>query len=238
MLTRPAGENELLASKLASSGWDVLVRPMLKIEGLSPRTQHLSNLAIFDKIIFISKNSVRHALPLMNYGSLENSDHNIWLAIGKGTATELQKHGISAKFPIKSDTESLLELEDLKRPRLHRILIIRGEGGRDLLERTLIQRGAKVFLCEVYRRIALSYSDLDTMPPGSVLTSNSIGALESLLSNLPDFRKDFKLVVPSKRIAMIATNFSFGSVTNSEGASNDKLYDAIMSLKASSDSGE
>ena len=51
LLTRPQGENELLASKLASSGWDVLVRPMLKIEGLSPRTQHLSNLTIFDKII-------------------------------------------------------------------------------------------------------------------------------------------------------------------------------------------
>ena len=48
LLTRPEGENELLASKLASSGWDVLVRPMLKIEGLRPRTQHLSNLTIFD----------------------------------------------------------------------------------------------------------------------------------------------------------------------------------------------
>ena len=171
----------------------------------------------------------------MNYESLENFHHNIWLAIGRGTATELQKHGVSAKFPIKSDTESLLELEELKRPLLHRILIIRGEGGRDLLERTLIRRGAKVSLCEVYRRIALSYSDLDTLPLGSVLTSNSLGALESLLSNLPDSRRDFNLVVPSKRIATIATNFSFGSVTNSEGVSDDKLYDAIMSLKASSD---
>ena len=235
LLTRPEGENELLASKLASSGWDVLVRPMLKIEGLSPRTQHHSNLSIFDKIIFVSKNSVRYGLPLMNYGSLESSHHNIWLAIGRGTATELQKHGVSARFPIKSDTESLLELEELKRPQLNRILIIRGEGGRDLLEKTLIQRGAKVSLCEVYRRIALSYSDLHTMPLGSVLTSNSLGALESLLSNLPDSRKDFNLVVPSKRIATIATNFAFGSVTNSEGASNDKLYDAIMSLKSSSD---
>ena len=73
------------------------------------------------------------------------------------------------------------------------------------------------------------------MPLGSVLTSNSLGALESLLSNLPDSRQDFNLVVPSKRIATIATNFAFGSVTNSEGASNEKLYDAIMSLKSSSD---
>ena len=90
LLTRPEGENELLASKLASSGWDVLVRPMLKIEALLPRTRLLSNLTIFDKIIFVSKNSVRYGLPLMNYGSLESSHHNIWLAIGRGTATELQ----------------------------------------------------------------------------------------------------------------------------------------------------
>ena len=157
---------------------------MLKIEGFSPRTEYLSNLSIFDKIIFVSKNSVRHGIPLLNSGLLKDSHHKVWLAIGSGTATELKKHGISAKFPIKSDTESLLELEEMKNPRLNRILIIRGEGGRDLLEKTLTQRGAKVSFCEVYRRRALSYSDLDSIPVGSVLTSNSLGALESLLSNL------------------------------------------------------
>ena len=52
---------------------------------------------------------------------------------------ELKKHGVFAEFPIKSDTESLLNLEELKHPRLNRILIVKGEGGRDLLEKTLIE---------------------------------------------------------------------------------------------------
>ncbi|MDC2964060.1 uroporphyrinogen-III synthase [Gammaproteobacteria bacterium] len=235
LLTRPEGENELLASKLVNSGWNVLIRPMLKIERFYPKTNYLSNLSIFDKIIFVSKNSVRHGMPLIKEKSLSDYHDKIWLAIGRGTATELKKHGVSAEFPIKSDTESLLKLEELKNPRLNRILIIRGEGGRDLLEKTLIQRGAKVFLCEVYRRIGLSYTDLDTIPFGSVLTSNSLGALESLLSNLPDFRKRYNLVVPSKRIAVVATKFAFGSVTNSEGASDEKLYETIMGFRRSAD---
>ena len=71
------------------------------------------------------------------------------------------------------------------------------------------------------------------MPFGSVLTSNSLGALESLLSNLPNFRKRYNLVVPSKRIAAVATKFAFRSVTNSEGASNEKLYETIMSFRPS-----
>ena len=235
LLTRPEGENELLASKLASSGWNVLIRPMLKIEHFVPETDCLRDLSIFDKIIFISKNSVRHGMPLIKEKTMRDSHNKIWLAIGKGTATELQKHGVVAEFPNQSDTESLLNLEELKNPRLTRILIIRGEGGRDLLEKTLIQRGAKVSLCEVYRRRGLSYKDLDIMPSGSILTSNSLGALKSLLSNLPDSRKRFNLVVPSKRIATVATNFAFGSVTNSEGASDEKLYEAIMSFRRVTD---
>ena len=235
LLTRPEGENELLASRLASSGWNVLIRPMLKIERFYPKTNYLSNLSIFDKIIFVSKNSVRHGMPLIKETLPSDLCNKIWLAIGKGTAAELKKHGVCAEFPIKSDTESLLNLEELKHPRLNRILIIKGEGGRDLLEKTLIQRGARVSLCEVYRRRSLTYTDLNTMPFGSVLTSNSLGALESLLSNLHDSRKRFKLVVPSKRIAAVAKNFAFASVTNSEGASDEKLYETIMSFKHSAD---
>ena len=70
----------------------------------------------------------------MNYGSLESSGHNIGLLSGEALPQNY-KSTVSAKFPIKSDTESLLELEELKRPQLNRILIIRGEGGRDLLKK-------------------------------------------------------------------------------------------------------
>ena len=54
-----------------------------------------------------------------------------------------------------------------------------------------------------------------------------------MLSNLPDFRKRYNLVVPSKRIAAVATKFAFRSVTSSEGASDEKLYETIMSLRPS-----
>ena len=98
------------------------------------------------------------------------------------------------------------------------------------MEKTLVQRGASVFMCEVYRRKAVSYSDLDIMPFGSILTSNSLGALESLLESLPYSQKVYNLVVPSKRIESIAKNFAFRSITNSGGASDNELYNAIMSL--------
>ena len=230
LLTRPEGENESLASKLASSGWSVVIKPMLKIESFHSKIELLSNLDVFDEIIFVSKNSVRQAMPLINENSLGRSYKKTWLAIGRGTAGELTKYGISAEFPSDSDTESLLDLEVLKNVRSHRVLIIRGEGGRNLLEKTLVQRGAYVSLSEVYRRKALSYSDLDTLPCSSVLTSTSLDALNSLLSSLPDSRKAFNLVVPSKRIETVAKNLGFKRVTNSGGASDKELYDAIMSF--------
>tara|TARA_B100001093_G_scaffold382130_1_gene367693 strand:- start:1991 stop:2740 length:750 start_codon:yes stop_codon:yes gene_type:complete len=230
LLTRPERENEVLASKLASAGWTVVIKPMLKIESFHSKTEFLSNLNVFDALIFVSKNSVRHAMPLINEQSIDHLLNKNWLAIGRGTANELSKYGVSAEFPADSDTESLLELEALKNVRSHRVLIIRGEGGRNLLERTLVQRGAYVSLSEVYRRKALSYSDLEAMPCGSVLTSTSVDSLESLLLSLPVSREAYNLVVPSKRIEAIAKKLGFARVTNSGGASDEELYDAIMSF--------
>ena len=36
LLTRPKGENEKLAKRLTKSGWEVIIRPMVKIEKNQP----------------------------------------------------------------------------------------------------------------------------------------------------------------------------------------------------------
>ena len=118
LLTRPTGENESLASKLANSGWNVLVRPMLKIEGLLPRTQLLSNLTIFDKITGAGSHKVEsnlHLHPKVNIIELKGNkaeleiNHNyIGVEIdGKGELYDLSS-SFHPEFGLSKDNRRLV----------------------------------------------------------------------------------------------------------------------------------
>ncbi|MGJ8582113.1 MAG: uroporphyrinogen-III synthase, partial [Psychromonas sp.] len=70
---------------------------------------------------------------------------------------------IATKQPVESpvsrfDSEGLLALDAFQDVDHKRVLILRGEGGRDLLENTLIKRGAEVDFFQTYKRVKL---DLD-----------------------------------------------------------------------------
>jgi uroporphyrinogen-III synthase len=77
------------------------------------------------------------------------------VAIGGGSARELERQGVPAVVaPVsRSDSEAVLELPLLREVRGKRIAIFRGVGGRELLRETLTQRGAVVEYAECYRRV-------------------------------------------------------------------------------------
>src|SRR3970040_562339 len=75
-------------------------------------------------------------------------------AIGRGSVKELARFGVTdAMAPLRRfDSEALLELPQLQQMQGKRVVIFRGEGGRELLGDTLAARGARVEYAECYHR--------------------------------------------------------------------------------------
>jgi uroporphyrinogen-III synthase len=84
-------------------------------------------------------------------------------AIGNSSVKELRRFGISRVIAPtrKFDSEALLAMDELKDIAGQRIVIFRGDGGRELLGDTLSARGNTVEYAECYRR---SKPSLDTGP--------------------------------------------------------------------------
>jgi uroporphyrinogen-III synthase len=73
--------------------------------------------------------------------------------IGRGSMRELERYGVKqVAAPARFDSEALLDLPEMREVAGKRIVIFRGEGGRELLGATLAARGAAIEYAECYRR--------------------------------------------------------------------------------------
>lgn len=158
-VTRPAQQAGPLCGLIEAAGGVAIRYPVLDIEfivGARPGARHAvplhdKNIADYDYAIFISANAVTGAvrwLPAVLPPNLQLA------AVGKRTAEILRQHWPQAILtPTHNyNSEALLELPQLQAVSGKRIIIFRGEGGRELLAETLQQRGAIVEYAEVYRR--------------------------------------------------------------------------------------
>jgi len=79
------------------------------------------------------------------------------IAVGAGTRDALSQHGLRGIVAgsNSSGSEAVLQLPLLQASRIHgrKIMIVRGQGGRELLKDALSERGALVDYTEVYRRL-------------------------------------------------------------------------------------
>jgi len=101
--------------------------------------------------IFTSRPAVRFGLS--NFLACDWSQQTEILAIGPATAAEVERRGLlTTAFASQSNSESLLTLPLLQRPKGQRILIFGAPGGRTLIQRELSQRGALVDSIQVYQR--------------------------------------------------------------------------------------
>jgi len=154
LVTRPAAQAAALAEAISAAHGRPISFPALEILGPGDKQMaraQLADLARFDLLIFISANAVRYAFPLLP----DNIPLDLQIAaVGKATAQALREVGLDPTLvPQDSmDSEGLLALPPLREARGRQILIVRGNGGRELLKETLEQRGAQVDYVEVYRR--------------------------------------------------------------------------------------
>jgi uroporphyrinogen-III synthase len=156
VVTRPAGQAGALADLIAARGGTAIVFPVLEIrdiDDLRPLNALVDRLDEFDLAVFISPNAVNKALNLV-------AARRGWPAalavatVGKSSERELRRHGFPDVIVPQGrfDSEALLELLPAERVAGKRVVIFRGDGGRELLGDTLAARGASVEYAECYRR--------------------------------------------------------------------------------------
>jgi uroporphyrinogen-III synthase len=155
LITRPSGQSGHLATLIKASGGEPILFPAIRIEPLPEvATAALDNLQQFGLLIFVSPNAVRVAMPrILKHGGLPAQASVA--GVGPGTAAELKKSGARNIISPREgfDSEALIrELSSLPLAG-SRALVIRGEGGRELLGETLRSRGAEVDYLECYRRV-------------------------------------------------------------------------------------
>ena len=155
LVTRPARQAAGLASALAALGATPIIIPAIVIlppSDSAPLAQVHAQLDRFDIAIFVSANAVEYGVP-----ALERWPSRIQVfAPGPGTAAALAAVQVAGtQIPQASfDSEGLLALPALTGIASKRIVIFRGEGGRELLVDALRARGASVTAVACYRRAA------------------------------------------------------------------------------------
>ena len=221
LLTRPAEECEALAATLAEAGVHSSSLPLLAIEPLPESAEQRATILELDRY-----------WPQPPFGQA-------WFSVGGATGAILEAYGLDVSWPERGDdSEALLALprlaQALARPD-PKVLIMRGEGGREFLAETLRGRGVQVDFLELYRRSLPDY------PPGTlvqVVRSERLNGLvvssgQGLLS-LHELAADtwrelceLPLFVPSPRVAEMARQLGAKRIVDCRGAGAAALLAAL-----------
>jgi uroporphyrinogen-III synthase len=163
IVTRPAAQAEGWAERLRALGWQAQALPLIEIAPLADAApvraawQSLDGRAL---VVFVSANAVQqffaHAPQTARWpaGVLAGST-------GPGTSAALRAAGVPpgqlvepAHDAASFDSEALWATLAGREWRGRRVLVVRGEEGRDWLAETLRQRGAEVDFVAAYGRRA------------------------------------------------------------------------------------
>ena len=179
LVTRPQAQAAGLAAQIAAHGGEAVCFPLIEISPIDDwsafdaATARLDDVAL---VVFISPNAVDFSLPRLLAARPWPRPPQV-AAIGPGTVRRLADFGISGVIvpAARFDSEALLELSPLQSAAVvgKRVLILRGNGGRELLAETLRARGAVVDCVTCYRRSA----PRDAAPVVSLLRDAALGAI-------------------------------------------------------------
>lgn len=242
MITRPAHQAENLVEGIKTKGGETFLFPTLAIE-----PAHLSNeckdkielVNHFNMIIFISPNAVEHGLnQILAISQL--SDEVQLATIGQGSAKALNTYLGKQPDIVPEEnfnSEGLLATEAMQDVANKRILIVRGNSGRELLKQTLQERGALVEYFDAYQRIkpATDTTDLEQYLQNNQIAAIVITSAESL-KNLTEMTPEkvspqllqVPLLLINNRLIDIAKEAGFnGKLFVATEASDDAIIESL-----------
>ncbi len=242
LLTRPAEECAALAATLEAQRIHSASLPLLAIEALAETPQQRTTMLELDRyaaVVVVSKPAARLTLKLLRRYWPQQPAGQAWFSVGATTGAILADYGLDVSWPaVGDDSEALLAL-----PRLAdaisaphpKVLILRGEGGRELIADTLRARGAHVDSLQLYRRYLPDYPrdrliELVRSERLNAMVVSSGQGLQSL-RELAGFDwsalRELPLFVPSPRVAEMAAALGAKRIVDCRGAGTAALLAAL-----------
>jgi len=235
LILRPEPQASELARLLRQAGHQPHVCPLLQIVPGRDLPTLPQLLRSHDLLIAISAHAVEQAdLWLQQHG--EPWPRMPTFAVGSATAASWQSCHIAAITPADARSEGLLALPELMAVQGQRVLILRGDGGREFLAEQLRQRGAEVHYGECYRR---EWPELDghalctqwrTVGVDSVIISSG-EILRRLLQLIPEQQRHWldslQIIVPSHRVATLVAEAGLPAAFVAQGATHAAMVAAL-----------
>lgn len=250
VITRPRAQADGLVRAVAAIGRTPVLLPLLEIAPLADQSAlrvTLAGLERYALVAFVSPNAIDAALA-----HVPAWPRQVPLAVlGEGSRAALAKHGLDEtnatilgpQDPTRSDSENLLQTLDLAALRGKRVLIVRGESGRELMSEGFRAAGAEVTIVPAYRRSvpaltpelgatlrALLASQNDWIITSSEALRGLFELLRQLDADLVVKMQQQHLIVPHARIADTARSLGLARITLT-GSGDERLLAALQSQK-------
>ncbi|HKJ95523.1 MAG TPA: uroporphyrinogen-III synthase [Gammaproteobacteria bacterium] len=248
LVTRPHEQAAALCAGLEALGAHVVALPTIAVEPLTDtatRQRAHTLVPVADWLVFVSPNAVTSGLALLEAECLRPGGEPRIAAVGAGTARALNQRGIEQVIrpATGGGARALLDEQTFTAGAGERVIIVRGDGGRDTLADALRARGAAVDYLAVYRR---AMADVDTgaaragWRDGSLQFTivTSVAGLENLLTLIGsgadrDRLFDTDVITVSERIAAQARAWGFRRAPRVAAEPSDEgLIDAVCRVAA------
>lgn len=241
LITRPAPAGQALVEMLRQQNIGAYYTPLISFapgNELNRLADELAQLDDGDLLFAVSKNAVEYANRQLALQHTSWPENIRYFAIGKTTAQVLEQ--VSHRPVIypqgREISEHLIKLSELQNVSGKKVLILRGNGGRELLAESLRSRGATVTFCECYQRQPVAYDGIAICEEWQknqvntlLITSNEM--LYQLYHLVPENQRlwltECRLVVVSERIAECASQMGWREIHIADNADNAALLNAL-----------
>lgn len=241
LVTRPHPAGTELCHLIESQGDQAIHLPTIAFEpptDLSKFQQSIDALGEQDWLIFISPQAVYASIAAICKAWPQLPPSVTVAAVGEGTAKALKKAGyiVATHPPAEWSSEGLLALPEFQSIQGKKVAIIRGEGGRELLEKTLLTRGAEVMHVIAYQRVIpkikmSSYLNLLKQKTIDVMICTSYEGVQNLKKLFGDtgslYLPSIPLIVVSQRIKILAQDLGFQTIWVASNASHQAILEVL-----------
>jgi uroporphyrinogen-III synthase len=239
LITRPAGRADSLLDGLEQLGIPHAYQPLITTQQVAVKSRDQQLLLAADLVIFVS---IAAVTCLETQCDLTKISAPVF-AVGRTTAAAVQRATAGpVTAPADQRSEGLLALPELADVAGKHIVIVRGNGGRELIKQGLLARGAKVSYVQSYKRVPLPLDGQRLSDQWRqqqiqciVVTSNEILSLlfQSLPATAHDWLRQRFWVLISPRMQETAISFGIPltQIMQADSAHDQALLETICQLR-------
>jgi uroporphyrinogen-III synthase len=248
LIARPEEKAKQTAAVFTQHGFLSQVLPILKIDihGDSSLITQL-NQSSPTHIIITSTYAVQWLINSIATHTVKLNFANIcFVCVGAASANLLAVEASTNKLSFKTikiaapeNSEGILRLPCLQTVKDKNIVLLKGEGGRDIIETQLSKRNAHVTSLSVYKRVVNAQAIQGfTFEPSQIrcIIATSIEIAELLLTSLVQNQSDKNdllsctWIVASERIKHYACENGIKNIVVSQGASDQALLECAKQI--------